>query len=712
MARTVEAVFLALALALWAGLAWGAWEAVVPGEILVQWRGEAQKARALAVAPVLAKARQRRFRHLDIDHIVLPTGTDTQAVLEGLRASGAVHHAEPNWRRRPYQLSPPNETDYLNQWAAAALNLPQVSGGGAPVTIALLDDAFALEHPGLQGVFFVNGGEISGNGGDDDDNGWIDDVQGWDFVDDDPDPSPAMDELCDLGGTRGSHGTMVAGAAALVARNYRDLPIRLLPLRIGCDYGLAAELAAVDYILANREAFHIRVVNMSYGGPAYSVFEQEAVTRLAEAGILVVTAAGNYDVNNDYIPDYPSSMPQPEVLAVAASGDDGRLTPWSQYGALSVDIAAPGTDLVLPTYTRAPFATDPEAGWDGGQDGTSFAAPFTAGVAALLWSLNPDADALAVKGALLAGAAPLVGQSGLLASDGRVDAEAALAALVTGTPTVVIESLDLEGEGLFDPALAVPGAQGRAHLTLRWFGDADETLPAVSLDGQVLTDVQAGLDLGLTVSDSGEPTRQPLSFDFSLGMTRTVPLEVGRLPVDGTVVTGRLRRNDQDDIQRLHLTVPDRPGYDLYIDVEVIAVPRNAVIDLAIARGGYPQLDYYTYCQGGKADGVQTTFTLGNTTRLHVLRPPPGDYQLLLIAPSRNGPCSARHQAERRYRITAHMVPGTPLGGSGSGGGCVWQPLGGARGGGCSLAPGAPGVDPVLPLLLTVALWQVARRRA
>ncbi len=709
MARTVETVLLALFLALWTGLARGAWEAV-PGEILVQWRGEAQKARALAVAPVLAKARQRRFRHLDIDHIVLPPGTDAQAVLERLRASGAVRHAEPNWRRRPYQFRAfPNETDYLNQWAATALDLPPVSGG-EPVTVALLDDAFALDHPGLQGVFFVNDGEIPGNGADDDGNEWVDDVQGWDFVADDSDPSPAVDELCDMGGTYGSHGTMVAGAAALVVRSYSDSPIRLLPLRIGCDYSLAAELAAVDYILANREAFHIRVVNMSYGGPAYSVLEQEAVTRLAEAGILVVTAAGNYDVNNDYIPDYPSSMPQPEVLAVAASGDDGRLTPWSQYGALSVDIAAPGTDLVLPTYGRTPF-TDPVAGWEGRLDGTSFAAPLTAAVAALLWSQHPDADVLAVKGALLAGAVPLTGQRGLLASDGRVDASAALDALAAGAATVVIESLELEGEGLLDPALAEPGARGRARFALRWYGPADGTLPTASLGGQALTDVQAGLDLGFAVPDPGEPARLPLTLNFSIGATRTVPLEVGHLPVDGTEIIGTLRRDDQDDIQRLHLTVPDRPGYDLYIDVDVVAVPRDAVVDLAIARGGYPQLNYYSYCQGGKADGVQTTFTLGNTTRLHVLRPPPGDYQLLLIAPPQSGPCSARHQGERRYRITARMAPGTPLGGSGSGG-CAWQPQGGARGGGCSLAPGAPGVDPVLPLLLTVALWQVARRRA
>jgi len=382
MARPVESVFVCLFLVLWGGLVWGSGEAV-PGEILVQWRGEAQKARALAVAPVLAKARQRHFRQLQIDHVILPPGTDTQAVLARLRASGAVRHAEPNWRRRPYQLQGPvDETDYLDQWAGAALNLPPVSGG-EPVTIALLDDAFALAHPALRDFYFVNPNELPDNGVDDDDggDGWVDDVQGWDFVDDDPDPAPAEDELCDLGGTHGSHGTMVAGAAAFVARRYPDLPIRLLPLRIGCDYSVAAELAAVDYILAKREDFHIRVVNMSYGGPAYSVFEQAAVRRLAKAGLLVVTAAGNFDVNNDYIPDYPSSLPHPAVLAVAAADEAGRLTPWSQYGALSVDIAAPGTRLVLPTYALDPW-NGPVAGWKGAVEGTSFAAPLVAGVAA------------------------------------------------------------------------------------------------------------------------------------------------------------------------------------------------------------------------------------------------------------------------------------------------------------------------------------------
>jgi len=273
----------------------------------------------------------------------------------------------------------------------------------------------------------------------------------------------------------------------------------------------------------------------------------------------------------------------------------------------------------------------------------------------------------------------------------------------------VIESLDLEGPGLFDPALAEPGAQGRAALGLRWFGRADDILPTAILDGQVQGDVQAGLDVGLSVPDPLQPERIPLTLEFASGVSRTVPLEVGRLPVDGTEVTGRIRRHDQDDIQRLHLTVPDRPGYDLYIDLYVLE-PRDAVLDLAIARGGYPQLDYYTYCQGGVADGVRTTFAPGNEAALRWVRPPPGDYQLLLIAPPEGGVCAARYQGERRYRITARMVPSVATGGSGSGG-CAWQPLGG-RAGGCSPGGAGTGVDPILPLMLAWASWHLVRRRA
>ena len=662
----------------WMAPGWGA------EEILVRWSETARVVKPLAVAPVLAKSRVQRFSHLDVERITLPPGENAEALVRSLRASGAVVHAEPNYRRRPYL----RRAASLNEWPLSAVNLPDLAAGGSPITVALLDDSFDLAHPALVPWFFRNTGEIPDNGMDDDGNGWVDDVQGWDFVGEDADPTPDLEALCPLDDL-GSHGTLVAGAAARLLAAYPDLPVRLLPLRIGCGYTVADELAAVDYILANRERFAIRVVNMSYGGPAFSVFEQEAVDRLAQAGILVVTAAGNFEVNNDYIPDYPSSLPNPQVVAVAASGRGDRLTPWSQYGAISVDLAAPGTDFSLP-FTGA--GTDGVYRGERTVDGTSFASPLVAAALGLLWSQVPDRSPLALKGALLAGVRPLREGRGLLASDGVLDLAGAWQALQTDGTTWVIDAVRFQGEGLFTPALADPGARGEAVLALRRYG---APLPrSARLDDQRLAVRSVGetLQVALTLPETPAFGRRLLTLDDG-GLQRHLPLEVGRLSADGQWVEARIRRHDQDDIQRYHLPLDERPGHELVVELEVLEP--DGVLDLALARGGYPQLDYYAYCQGGVQDGVKTTYALEGRARLRLARPGTGDHQLLVIAPGAVGPCQSRYQGERRYRLRAY-----------------WQAAVAPAGGGCSLSSARPGmVDPVLPALLLLGALGIAWRR-
>ncbi len=665
-------------------------ETAATEEILVRWSEAGRLAQPAAVAPVLARARIRRFSHLDVERITLPPGTDGEALLRALRRSGAVIHAEPNYRRRPYL----RRASADEPWPLSALNLPSLGSRGEPVTVAILDDSFDLAHPELEGWFFRNAGEIVANGVDDDGNDWVDDAHGWDFIAEDPDPSPTLEELCPLDGL-GSHGTLVAGAAARLLAAYPDLPVRILPLRIGCGYTVADELAAVDYILANRERFAIRVVNMSYGGPAFSVFAQEAVDRLTQAGILVVTAAGNFEVNNDYIPDYPSSLPNPEVVAVAASDRDDRLTPWSQYGAISVDLAAPGVGLSLP------FTGEEAGGLYRGErpvDGTSFASPLVAAAVGLLWSQAPDRLPLALKGALLAGVRPLSAGRGLLASDGVLDLAGAWQALQNGQGSLVVEAVRLRGEGMFFPALVAPGSRGEATLTLRRYGT-----PLIAPLGRLGEEV-------VPVRGDGERWTLPLFFPPSVGFHRLIlsldygdfqrhlPLEVGRLVADGEWVEGHIRDDEQDDIQRYHLPLEDRPGFDLVVELEVVGP--EGVLDLALARGGYPQLDYYGYCQGMIREDVETTYALEGRARLRLTRPSGGDYQLLVIAPGPVGPCRSHYQGARNYRVRAY-----------------WQaspvPMGNGGGGGCSLSTSRPtSVDPLLPGLLILAALGLAWRRA
>lgn len=141
-------------------------------------------------------------------------------------------------------------------------------------------------------------------------------------------------------------------------------------------------IKAIDWAIANN----IKILNNSWGGGGFSPNLYAAIKRARDAGILFIVAAGNEGRNNDITPSYPASYDLDNVISVAAIGKDGRLANFSNYGKLSVDIAAPGVGILSTSNLRG-YET---------LSGTSMAAPHVAGVAALLWSKNPDASYLKI----------------------------------------------------------------------------------------------------------------------------------------------------------------------------------------------------------------------------------------------------------------------------------------------------------------------------
>ena len=157
-----------------------------------------------------------------------------------------------------------------------------------------------------------------------------------------------------------------------------------------------------------RETYGVNVVvaNNSWGYRGSSDANlRAAIEASGAAGIVFVAASGNGDilghgVDNDEDPElafYPATEDLDNIIAVAASDDDDRLARFSNYGATSVDIAAPGVSI---------FSTEPDAGYRS-RYGTSMAAPHVSGTAALLWSVVPGATAAEVKEAILLGGDPL-----------------------------------------------------------------------------------------------------------------------------------------------------------------------------------------------------------------------------------------------------------------------------------------------------------------
>ena len=283
------------------------------------------------------------------------------------------------------------------------------------VIVAVIDPGIDYSHPELANAMWTNPGEIPGDGIDNDGNGYIDDIHGWNFLT----GSPTL-----YSGTEDSHGTHTAGTIAAarggggVAGITDNRYVRLMCLKaLGGPLGIGSP-SSVAQAIRYAEAHGASICNLSLGTAAFS---QELEDAIKNSNMLFVIACGNGDskglgYNIDDTPIYPASLPYDNVISVASFLFDGSLAASSNFGAASVDIAAPGS-YILSTAPGGGYAF---------MSGTSMAAPMVTGVAAMVYSYRTDFSLLDVKRALLASARPLESMSGKSVTSGILDAYGAL----------------------------------------------------------------------------------------------------------------------------------------------------------------------------------------------------------------------------------------------------------------------------------------------
>jgi hypothetical protein len=306
------------------------------------------------------------------------------------------------------------------QWAAApdtVLDLPgawQLSQGSG-VVVAVVDSGVRLNHPDLRSNLWTNPAEVPDNRKDDDGNGYVDDVHGIDLT--------GQHSLNDAQG----HGTHVAGTIAAarngqgvvgVAYKAKLMVVRILDKRgSGSTQALAA---GIRYAAANGA----RIINLSLETETDDRRVRAAIQAAAAANVLVICSAGNMGADVDRRPLFPVSIPADNLVGVAATApaDDGEaITQFSNFGPLSVPVAAPG-DGVVSTANDGGYET---------RSGTSMAAPHVAGVAALMASVAPNLSAQELRGVLLEHAVkpPTPGKPGYVDAVGSVRAAMAAADL-------------------------------------------------------------------------------------------------------------------------------------------------------------------------------------------------------------------------------------------------------------------------------------------
>ena len=328
---------------------------------------------------------------------------------------------------------------YPGGTADADMDVPEAwaKATGAGVTVGIVDTGLLATHPDLVNQVATNAGETGtdslgrdkrSNGVDDDGNGYRDDWRGWDFVsggsEGDSTAGPDNDPQDNHG-----HGTHVAGTIAAQRDNNEGISgvapgAKIMSLRAlgangsGSSIGVAE---AFDY----AGKLGLRVVNASLGAPALDQTQLTAIQ--AHPNTLYVIAAGNSNVNNDVTPHGPCALPAANILCVGASDVNDRRAGFSNYGATSVDVFAPGT-AILSTYTSPAYEY---------LQGTSMASPNVAGVAALVLSAGPAASALDVKSAIMASTEAKPDLAGKSVTGGRVNAEKAVAGAIGGAPVNV-----------------------------------------------------------------------------------------------------------------------------------------------------------------------------------------------------------------------------------------------------------------------------------
>lgn len=416
----------------------------VPGEILVRFRSEkaseksgeraAEAATASAFVRESASRRQIPLTIERLDDSSPPSSTaplvdglrvarvraeDTLAAIAALRERADVLYAEPNYVRRKEAL--PNDPRFAEMWSLK--NTAQFGGqigadidaerawdvtiGSRNVVVGIIDEGVDVNHPDLRDNIWRNPAEAA-NGVDDDGNGFVDDVHGWDFFHNDAsvyDGSASNSEL-------DAHGTFVSGVVGATGANGVGVvgvnwQVSLMSLKIlGAETETPAPASvrgtvrAYAYAKTMRDLWaasggsrgaNVRVVNNSYGGFGRSQAELDAINALHQSGVLFVASAGNEGVDSDLLAHYPSNYDTPNMISVAATDVQDALASYSNYGALSVHLAAPGS-RILSTYPNSAYRAF---------NGTSGAAPHVSGAAALICAAHPNISVDKLRSVLL-----------------------------------------------------------------------------------------------------------------------------------------------------------------------------------------------------------------------------------------------------------------------------------------------------------------------
>jgi subtilisin family serine protease len=442
----------------------------VEGELLVKFKPGVKTSSSLKSHQAVGAQVKKRFTVVpNLEHVALPEGLPVQDALSLYMSDPNVEIAEPNYLRSATDTIP-NDQLFGEQWALRntgtfaagtepadikALLAWDITQGSRNTVIAILDTGIDYDHVDLVENMWRNWGETSCTDGiDNDNNGYIDDCVGWDFT---------TCEEYDLSGAcvtvkmedndardGDGHGTHVSGTVGARTNNGIGIAgvmwhVQLMPVKMLNDQGLgstADEINAINYVVLMKQTnpdADIKAINASFGGSTFSQLEMLAIKAADDAGILFVAAAGNNGETNDFpgTAEYPASYRcdlissvytcVSNIISVAATDQNDRKADFSNWGLETVHLGAPGV-FIISTIPGSMYSAQESFSM-----GTSMAAPHVTGTVGLVWNYYYYFNHSQVRRMIVRYVNIVPELQAWVMTGGRLDAYAALSALLKPT---------------------------------------------------------------------------------------------------------------------------------------------------------------------------------------------------------------------------------------------------------------------------------------
>lgn len=374
----------------------------IVGDVIVEYEEKFDKKEKEKYENELGLKPSKKLKDKNVYLYKINKNKDVIDIIEKLNKKKGVLYAEPNYLYQPIEIT---ENYFSELWGInnsnnIDLDVPeawQITKGNNTVVVAIIDTGVQILHEDLLGQF----------------------VTGYDFYNDD---SSVYDGALD------DHGTHIAGTIAAldnnlgvvgVAPNIQIMPLKFLGPNGGSTFDA---ILAIEYAEVNGAD----IINASWGSYRKSKALESAIKNFSGP---FVAASGNGGLNTDRRPHYPSSYKSANIVSVAAIDREGNKASFSNYGATSVDVAAPGVSILstYPTDSGYYFAY---------MSGTSMATPHVVGTLALMMSYDNTLTTQAYIDILYATVKPLSSVAGITSTGGMVNANDALLAM---SPVVPID---------------------------------------------------------------------------------------------------------------------------------------------------------------------------------------------------------------------------------------------------------------------------------